>query len=639
MDMRELFLRVTSFEPYDYQLRAWRKISEIMEEGGKVVIEVPTAGGKTEAAIFPYLYQIVSGDWKVPRLIYVLPTRSLVEKQAERIRKLLVKVLQLKGFGEETARTMSRKMVQIEYGLTETHAFLGFILLTTWDAFLYGLAAHRTVGSRFTFPAGAIAESLVVFDEVQMYQDEVLYMPRLIGLVIEKLSEANVPLVFMTATLPTELKRMLNIGDGELVRVEESDTKKPRRGRVSVEVRKSSLEEFKEEIENALKSGKRVLIIRNTVSSAVKTYKWVKENFPNNSKVIVHSRFTQQDRKRKEQEIEDADIIVATQVVEAGLDLPNVGLVITDLAPLDALIQRVGRCARREGEVGKAIIVLPELENVENKRVIFGFNELEEKVLTGFRDVEGIHSNVEGQVVELTVLYREENKIKDKKFYAGSVKNKKVAEKLKKRKKDLYFIPYQTLPYDPLILLRSYDHSKNIEEYLFDIEKSRKALDEVYGEHYKNNIVPKEYYSAYIYFRELKLFSAPPEYELNARPELFAMLYPLKSPKENEKVELNSDKIIRVSFNWLDSNWKRLEIGFKIVRDGDGYVIKKTSENKPKAYQIYVIGPDKYSSEVGIILGDVQDDGRKSPKGGKKKVSPNLGGQPTITEFIGDGRR
>ncbi|HIP88827.1 MAG TPA: CRISPR-associated helicase Cas3', partial [Thermococcus paralvinellae] len=585
MDMRELFLRVTSFEPYDYQLRAWRKISEIMEEGGKVVIEVPTAGGKTEAAIFPYLYQIVSGDWKVPRLIYVLPTRSLVEKQAERIRKLLVKVLQLKGFGEETASTMSRKMVQIEYGLTETHAFLGFILLTTWDAFLYGLAAHRTVGSRFTFPAGAIAESLVVFDEVQMYQDEVLYMPRLIGLVIEKLSEANVPLVFMTATLPTELKRMLNIGGGELVRVEESDTKKPRRGRVSVEVRKSSLEEFKEEIENALKSGKRVLIIRNTVSSAVKTYKWVKENFPNNSKVIVHSRFTQQDRKRKEQEIEDADIIVATQVVEAGLDLPNVGLVITDLAPLDALIQRVGRCARREGEVGKAIIVLPELENVENERVVFGFNELEEKVLTGFRDVEGIHSNVEGQVVELTVLYREENKIKDKKFYAGSVKNKKVAEKLKKRKKDLYFIPYQTLPYDPLILLRSYDHSKNIEEYLFDIEKSRKALDEVYGEHYKNNIVPKEYYSAYIYFRELKLFSAPPEYELNARPELFAMLYPLKSPKENEKVELNSDKIIRVSFNWLDSNWKRLEIGFKIVRDGDGYVIKKTSENKPKAYQ------------------------------------------------------
>ncbi|RLF81130.1 CRISPR-associated helicase Cas3' [Thermococci archaeon] len=646
MDMRELFLRVTSFEPYDYQLRAWRKISEIMEEGGKVVIEVPTAGGKTEAAIFPYLYQIVSGDWKVPRLIYVLPTRSLVEKQAERIRKLLVKVLQLKGFDEETAKTMSRKMVQIEYGLTETYAFLGFILLTTWDAFLYGLAAHRTVGSRFTFPAGAIAESLVVFDEVQMYQDEILYMPRLIGLVIEKLSEANVPLVFMTATLPTELKRMLKIEDGEIVRVEESDTKKPMRGRVSVEVRKSSLEEFKGEIENVLKSGKRVLIIRNTVSSAVRAYKWVKKNFPNNSKVIVHSRFTQQDRKKKEQEIEDADIIVATQVVEAGLDLPNIGLVITDLAPLDALIQRVGRCARREGEVGKAIIVLPEMENVENERVVFGFNELKGKVLANLikKDVKGIYSNVAsdkdyGQVVELTVLYREKNKIKDMKFYAGSVKSEKVSEKLKKKKKDLYFIPYQTLPYDPLILLRSYDHAKSIEEYLLDIEKSRKALNEVYEEHYKNSIVPKEYYSAYIYFRELKLFSAPPEYELNARPELFAMLYPLESPKENEKVELNSDKIIRVSFSWLGSNWKRLEIGLKIVRDGDGYVIKKTSENKPKAYQIYVIDSDKYSSEVGIIPGAVQDDGREFPKGGKKKVSPNLRERPTITEFIRGDRR
>lgn len=53
-------------------------------------------------------------------------------------------------------------------------------------------------------------------------------MPRLIGLVVKRLVEANVPLVFMTATLPTELKKILGIHDEEPITVNPEDTKNQR---------------------------------------------------------------------------------------------------------------------------------------------------------------------------------------------------------------------------------------------------------------------------------------------------------------------------------------------------------------------------------------------------------------------------
>lgn len=120
MDTLELFRELTGFEPYDYQLRAWENIRNAMESGGKVVIEVPTAGGKTETAVMPFLSGVYHNSWPVTRLVYVLPTRSLVEKQAERLRKLVSKLLQLKGKSEEEAEKLAKEVVIVEYGLEKT---------------------------------------------------------------------------------------------------------------------------------------------------------------------------------------------------------------------------------------------------------------------------------------------------------------------------------------------------------------------------------------------------------------------------------------------------------------------------------------------------------------------------------------
>ncbi len=647
----ELFRLITGYEPYDYQLRAWKKIEKAMSNGGKVVIEVPTAGGKTEAALMPFLVEAYNGTWAVSRLIYVLPTRSLVEKQAERIRKLLVNVLKLKGKSEEEAKELAERLVTVEYGLEPTHAFLGWVVVTTWDAFLYGLAAHRTVGRRFTFPAGAIAQSLIVFDEVQMYQDESLYMPRLLSLVVEQLSEANVPVVVMSATIPSELRKMV-AGESEIVTVRSDDARKPERGRVSVQVVEGTIESVLDDIEDTLKRGERVLIVRNTVDKAVSTYltlKPIAEELGMKS-LLIHGRFTVEDRKQKERELDRAKLIVATQVVEAGLDLSSIGLVVTDIAPLDALIQRVGRCARRKGEKGKAI-VLVETQDFDGFPEIKGFSEalsiIEERVGTKIEPfVEFENHKDYKRVLKLTL------DVSDKKqatWYIGTLKTIKELKK-KKPSKNLLIVSYDTAPYDPLVLLLSHDELGSLEHYLYDVEEARKALDRVYRFHYANNLVPKEFYSAYIYFRELKLFSAPPEYELRSRPELYAMLYVLDENSEKMlnsspkgEVIINPNRIIRISLSLLEGNWEKIRecLKGKLIRKWDPseeryhWVLENASEKDPKALTIYAVSEKCYSRELGFWTNERGNETGTKQRARTPETHEKKKGQATLFNFVG----
>jgi CRISPR-associated endonuclease/helicase Cas3 len=71
---------------------------------------------------------------------------------------------------------------------------------------------------------------------------------------------------------------------------------------------------------------------------------------------LLHSRFLNEDRERIEKSIKNSirdknakTLIITTQVCEVGLDI-SCDLLITELAPPDALVQRIGRCAREGGQ-------------------------------------------------------------------------------------------------------------------------------------------------------------------------------------------------------------------------------------------------------------------------------------------------
>src|SRR5262249_42470090 len=85
--------------------------------------------------------------------------------------------------------------------------------------------------------------------------------------------------------------------------------------------------------------------------------------FDDNHLLLLHSRFRGYERANWRERLEAFEtgeerhsgsrIIVATQVVEAGVDI-SASVLYTELCPLASLIQRLGRCARRVGETGKA---------------------------------------------------------------------------------------------------------------------------------------------------------------------------------------------------------------------------------------------------------------------------------------------
>lgn len=102
--------------------------------------------------------------------------------------------------------------------------------------------------------------------------------------------------------------------------------------------------------------GRITLVVCNTVDRASATFDAVRKLAPTQEIELVHSRFRPSEREGwrtrflcRERCTTGVDrIIVATQVVEAGVDI-SAGAVVTELAPWPSLVQRFGRCARYGG--------------------------------------------------------------------------------------------------------------------------------------------------------------------------------------------------------------------------------------------------------------------------------------------------
>ncbi|MDQ3254719.1 MAG: CRISPR-associated helicase Cas3', partial [Acidobacteriota bacterium] len=105
-------------------------------------------------------------------------------------------------------------------------------------------------------------------------------------------------------------------------------------------------------VRDALKNGKRVLWICNTVAKAQAVFDELRKE---SNAATYHSRFKYRDRVDRHGDVIDAFedenngigfCAVTTQVAEMSLDL-NADLLISEVAPMSALIQRLGRLNRR----------------------------------------------------------------------------------------------------------------------------------------------------------------------------------------------------------------------------------------------------------------------------------------------------
>ena len=219
---------------------------------------------------------------------------------------------------------------------------------------------------------------VLILDEVHAYD---AYMQREIETLLEFHAGLGGSAILLSATLPEIVRERLadafGKGSGHVrtadeplddayplatVHASEMRSEMPiavradRSRRLPVRFLRSPLEAF-DEVERAARNGQAVLYIRNSVDDVLEAHDALRER--ELSVEIFHARFALADRltierrvvetfgKRSAPEQRQGKVLVATQVVEQSLDL-DFDAMVSDLAPIDLLIQRAGRLWRHE---------------------------------------------------------------------------------------------------------------------------------------------------------------------------------------------------------------------------------------------------------------------------------------------------
>lgn len=270
-----------------------------------------------------------------------------------------------------------------DYEADDRLAKLGY-----WNKRIFSATVHQFLafmqqdyGSICLLPL--LADSVVVIDEVHSFDS------RMFSALVSFLREFDLPVLCMTASLTQGRLDALTKAGLEIYPKEQEKekftalTRSARMPRYRVELvtpqaaKKSigetpvaAFDEVFRIVEGSLGDDRRVLWVVNQVGRCQDIARKLCDEFP--KLTCYHSRFRQKDRaerhkevvrafRRGENALREAALAVATQVCEMSLDL-DTNVLITELAPIPSLIQRMGRCNRRAqdekngGSPGRVVI-------------------------------------------------------------------------------------------------------------------------------------------------------------------------------------------------------------------------------------------------------------------------------------------
>ena len=198
----------------------------------------------------------------------------------------------------------------------------------------------------------------VILDEIHTYDTRSKAM---VMQIVRTLVHLGCRVHIGSATIPKDLaSKLIDIlGEKEVYRVQLPVRQLQTFDRHTVHLEPDELAARKV-IEKAVQNGEHILFISNRVVRSQERFLWVKESFPHIPSLLIHSRFKRGERRDLEQQVEElqytpsACIVCATQVVEVSLDI-SFDRMVTDAAPIDALIQRFGRVNRKRNKdtIGK----------------------------------------------------------------------------------------------------------------------------------------------------------------------------------------------------------------------------------------------------------------------------------------------
>lgn len=354
--------------------------AETKERISVVLIEAPMGEGKTEAGVYAALQ--MARQWKKHGFYVGLPTAATSNQMVGRMREFLalhdledtVRLLHSMAwlvddetpevqFHTEEEAYAARWLLPVRRGLLAPYA-VGTVDQAMMAVLMVKYGVLRLLG---------LAQKTLVIDELHAYD---VYMSELIERLLEWCKALEIPVVLLSATLPPEKKaQMLSpYTTEELPQTYPSITTITESGRTMVRqidrtekhaVVSVSLcpilqdpEQIARKAAELVQDGGCLCILLNAVDQAQTVYQTLKQQGFDGETLLFHARFPAERRQEIEQQCirwfgkdkshrPEKAILVATQVVEQSLDV-DFDAMMTAVAPIDLLLQRVGRVFRHE---------------------------------------------------------------------------------------------------------------------------------------------------------------------------------------------------------------------------------------------------------------------------------------------------
>lgn len=386
-----------AFSPRDIQTA----LLAAADAPGLYIVEAPMGMGKTEAALTTAYHRWSQG--KERGLYFALPTQLTSNKIHDRISDFLHNTLGKDStqtlihgnawLGDKKSQTISPAFQETDadrpeneqndvnealrwYSSTRKQLIAPFGTGTIDQALLAVLPARFAALRYF-----ALAGKVVVIDEVHSFDP---YISALIDRLIRYLIKAGSTVIILSATLTARRRAELvqAVGATESAQPEayplitkvatganfaaHIPVPTPTGGQtvcLKHERFNSETEDaFWESIARKVEDGANVAVIRNTVTLAQSTYRQLKARLSSritDERVgLLHSRFPQNERDANESHWTrilgkndasrpNGSLLVATQIVEQSVDI-DADCLVTDLAPTELILQRIGRLHRHQ---------------------------------------------------------------------------------------------------------------------------------------------------------------------------------------------------------------------------------------------------------------------------------------------------